>query len=306
MSRPDFSHVTVFGGSGFVGRHIVRALAKTGVTIRVAVRRPNQALFLKTAGRVGQIEIVQANIRDQASCKKALEGTDAVVNAVGILYETGPQKFNSVQAEGASQLAKLARRAGIARFVQISALGVSEDSASVYAQSKAFADREILKAIKTAVVLRPSLVIGPEDDFFNRFAAMAQIAPALPLIGGGTTLYQPVLVFDLAECVVKALQGSASGVFEIGGPRQYSFKELMELMLQVINRRRLLVPVPMPLAKTIASIAQFAPKPLLTPDQLILLQQDNIVTADNGLVTFGITPQPIEGLLPEYLGLYRG
>ncbi len=305
MGSSELSHVTIFGGSGFVGRHIVRALAKTGVNIRVAVRRPNQALFLKTAGRVGQIEIVQANIRDRKSCQKALEGTDAVVNAVGILYETGAQKFTSVQALGAGQLAKLASRAGVARFVQISALGVARDSASAYARTKSQGDHDVLKAIKTAVVLRPSLVIGPEDDFFNRFAAMAVLSPVLPLIGGGMTRYQPVSVFDLAQCVVAALQGEATGIFDIGGPRQYQFKELMTLLLSVIKRDRLLLPMPFFAARIIARFAQFLPKPPLTPDQVILLEEDNVVTGDNGLASFGITPQPIEGLLPDYLSRYR-
>lgn len=306
MQPSDLSHVTVFGGSGFVGRHIVRALAKTGVRIRVAVRRPNQALFLKTAGRVGQIEIVQANIRDQASCKKAIEGTDAVINAVGILYETGAQTFASLQSMGAGQLAKLARRAGVTRFIQISALGVSSDSASAYSRTKAAGDKEVLKALKSAIILRPSLVIGPEDDFFNRFAKMAVISPFLPLIGGGHTRYQPVTVFDLAHCVVSALHSEQSGCFDIGGPRQYSFEELMHLMLSVIDRQRLLLPMPFAVARMIASVAQFLPKPPLTPDQVILLQEDNIVTGDNGLLTFGVTPQPIEAVLPDYLSRYRG
>lgn len=306
--RLDPNHrVTIFGGSGFVGRHIVRALAKTGVKIRVAVRRPNEALFLKTAGRVGQIEIVQANIRDDQSCQAALADSDAVINAVGILFETGAQKFVSVQASGAARVAQLAKKAKIKTFVHISAIGADAESASIYARTKAAGEAAVRKAIPTAVVLRPSLVIGPEDDFFNRFASMAMLAPALPLIGGGLTRYQPVTVFNLADCVVAALAADASsgGTYDIGGPRTYSFKDLMTLLLDQIGRRRALVPVPFFMARIIGAVAQFLPKPLLTLDQVRLLEDDNIVTGEDGLAHFGVEPQPIEAVIPSYLGRFR-
>ncbi len=299
--------VTIFGGSGFVGRHLVRALAKTGVKIRVAVRRPNEALFLKTAGRVGQVEIVQANIRDEQSCKRVLANSDAVVNAVGILYETGSQKFVSVQAAGAARIAQLAKKAGVKTFVHISALGADADSSSLYARSKAAGEAAVRQAIPKAIILRPSLVIGPEDDFFNRFAAMAMLVPALPLIGGGMTRYQPVTVFDLADCIVAALsQGpSKAGTYDIGGGQIYSFKDLMSVLLAEIGRHRLLIPIPFFAARIIGAIAQFMPKPLLTLDQVRLLEKDNVVEGEDGLKVFGIAPQPIEAVLPPYLGRYR-
>ena len=301
---PQF--VTIFGGSGFVGRHIVRALAKTGVRIRVAVRRPNEALFLKTAGRAGQIEIVQANIRDQKSCKAAIQGADVVINAVGILFESGSQGFMSLQAEGAGRLANLANKLKVSKFIHLSAIGADKDSASIYAQSKAHGERLVQKAFKSAVILRPSIVVGPEDDFFNRFASLAGLAPALPLIGGGVAKFQPITVYDVAACVVEAtMHEPAAGVYELGGPTIYSFKELMELLLKEIDRSRLLVPLPFWAARVIASVAQFAPKPLITPDQLILLRSNNVVTSDNTIASFSIVPGPIEGVLPAYLDRYK-
>ncbi len=301
------NRVTIFGGSGFVGRHLVRALAKTGVKIRVAVRRPNEALFLKTAGRVGQIEIVQANIRDEQSCRRALSDSDAVVNAVGILYETGAQKFVTVQAAGAARLAQLAKKAGIKTFVHISALGADANSASLYARSKAAGEEAVRQAIPKAIILRPSLVIGPEDDFFNRFATMAMLAPALPLIGGGLTRYQPVTVFDLADCVVAALSQATpkGGTYDIGGGQIYSFKDLMNVLLAEIGRKRLLLPIPFFAARVIGAVAQLMPKPLVTLDQVRLLEKDNVVIGEDGLHAFGIVPQPIESVLPPYLGRYR-
>jgi uncharacterized protein YbjT (DUF2867 family) len=300
--------VVVFGGSGFVGRHIVRQLTKTGCRVRVGVRRPNEALFLKTAGRVGQVEIVAANIRDDASVQAALEGCDAVVNAVGILYETGKQKFDSVQAEGAARIARLAAEQGVEGFVHLSAIGADAASASTYATSKATGEQAIMAAIATAHILRPSIVVGPEDDFFNRFAGMAMLAPALPLVGGGATLYQPVSVFDVAQAVVACLNGAPAGIYELGGPQTFSFKQLLQMMLHQIGRKRLLVPLPFFAANIIASVAQFMPKPILTPDQVTLLKSDNIVSeafADRGLSALAVDPTPIETILPSYLARYR-
>jgi len=302
----DNALVVVFGGSGFLGRHIVRRLAKANFRIRVAVRRPNEALFVKTCGRVGQIEIVAANIRDDASVMAALDGADAVVNTVGILYETGPQKFDAVQADGAARVAQLAADKGIGRFVQLSAIGADAASESHYARSKALGEQAVQAHITDAHILRPSIVIGPEDDFFNRFATMAMLAPALPLIGGGATRYQPVTVYDVADAVAACLAGAPSGIYELGGPQLLSFRELMELMLKYIGRERLLVPLPFAAASVIAGIAQFMPKPLLTPDQLILLKSDNVVDTDlPGFDALGLTPTPIEAILPEYLTRYR-
>lgn len=307
MAGTQTGPVVVFGGSGFVGRHIVRRLAKDGFNLRVVVRRPNEALFLKTAGRTGQIELVQGNIRDEASSSAALAGASAVINAVGILYEAGPQKFDAVQSAGAARLAALAAELGIDRFIQISAIGADAGSASAYARSKAEGEDAILAACPQAHILRPSIVVGPEDDFFNRFATMAQIAPALPLIGGGRTRYQPVSVFDVAQAVAACLAHAPSAVYELGGPQIYSFRELMELMLDKIDKRRVLVPLPFAAAGMLAQFARVLPKPPLTPDQVILLRSDNVVGKNMpNLAALGIEATPIAALLDSYLGRYRG
>lgn len=298
--------ITVFGGTGFLGRHIVKRLAKAGYRLRIATRRPNEALFLKTNGTPGQIEIVQANIRDDASTKAALSGADGVVNAVGILFESGKQKFHALQAEGAARIGEAAKAEGIEAMVHISAIGADANSASLYAQSKAAGEAAITAALPQSHILRPSIVVGPEDDFFNRFAAMAMIAPALPLIGGGVTQYQPVSVFDVAAAVEACFAGADAGIYELGGPDRLSFKQLMEMLLAETGRDRLLVPMPFAAARMIATFAQFMPKPLLTPDQLILLKSDNVVAdGARGFGEFGLTPEPIAGLLPSYLARYR-
>ena len=300
--------VTVFGGSGFLGRHIVRALVKRGWRVRVAVRRPNEALFLKTAGAVGQVAIMQANIRDEASVRKAVKGVDAVVNLVGILYETGKQKFSAVQAEGARTVAKSAADEGVQKFVQLSAIGASSESEAAYAQSKAAGEAAVLEAFPQAVILRPSIVIGPEDDFFNRFAKMAALAPALPLVGGGETLYQPVAVQDVAQATCEALENPECGgeIYELGGPDIFSFKNLMEIMLRHTGKKRILAPLPFFAAQLISRFTQFLPNPPLTPDQVIMLRSDNI--ADDklpGLGDLGIAPTPIESVLPHYLSRFK-
>ena len=307
MSGTQQGLVVVFGGSGFVGRHIVRRLAKDGFKLRVVMRRPNEALFLKTAGRTGQIELLQGNIRDETSSGAALQGASAVINAVGILYETGPQKFDAVQSAGAARLATLAAEQGIDRFIQISAIGADAGSASAYARSKAEGEAAILAACPQAHVLRPSIVVGPEDDFFNRFARMAQISPALPLVGGGLTRYQPVGVFDVAQAVAACLDGAPSGIYALGGPKVYTFRELMELMLDKIGKRRLLVPLPFAAAGMLAQFTRFLPTPPLTPDQVILLRSDNVVGENlPDLAALGIEAAPIAALLDSYLGRYRG
>ena len=298
--------ITVFGGTGFLGRHIVKRLAKAGYRLRIATRRPNEALFLKTNGTLGQIEIVQANIRDDASTQAALQGADGVVNAVGILFETGKQKFHALQAEGAARIGEAAKAEGIAAMVHISAIGADAASASLYAQSKAAGEEAVMATLPEAHILRPSIVVGPEDDFFNRFAAMATIAPALPLISGGVTQYQPVSVFDVAAAVEACFAGAQAGTYELGGPNVLSFKELMEMLLAEIDRDRLLVPLPFAAARMIAAFAQFMPKPLLTPDQLILLRSDNVVAEDaKGFEDLGLKPEPIAGILPSYLARFR-
>ena len=304
--------VTVYGGSGFVGRHVVQALARTGCRIRVAVRRPDLAGHLQPLGGVGQIHAVQANLRYQDSVMRAAEGSDAVVNLVGILFETGKQKFSAVQAEGARNVAIAAKTCGVTAMVHVSAIGADARSSSHYAQSKAAGEDFVRKTFSGAVILRPSIVFGPEDEFFNRFAAMARISPVLPLIGGGETRFQPVYVGDVAKAVTAALQdGQAAGrIFELGGPEVLTFKQVLERVLDYTGRRRLLVPVPFWLAKLKATFLQLLPSPLLTVDQVKLLESDNVVsvgarTGRHTLKDLGVEPVPIEAVVPEYLERFR-
>ena len=305
--------VTVFGGSGFIGRHLVRALAREGWRVRVAVRRPNSALFLKTAGDPGQVTLVQANIAKPDQIANAVAGADAVVNLVGILHETGKQKFTSIQAQGAIDLAQAAMQAKVSHFIQLSAIGADAQSDSLYARSKAEAETGVLAAFKKAVILRPSLVIGPEDGFFNRFAKMATLAPALPLFGGGLVQYQPVYMLDVVAAVLAGLSNPKmqGKTYELGGPQQYSFKELMELMLAHTQQNRILLPLPFFVAQIMSQFTRFLPNPPLTPDQVVLLKTDNIVSPEcekkkRTLAGIGITPTPIEGVIDSYLSRFRG
>jgi NADH dehydrogenase len=308
--------ITIFGGSGFLGRHLVRALAKRHYRIRVAVRRPDLAGHLQPLGRVGQIHAVQANVRHAGSVEAAVRGADIVINLVGILYERGRQRFDAVQAFGAEQVALAAANHG-ASMIQVSAIGADADSPSHYARAKAEGERAVLAAKPDAVVFRPSIMFGPDDDFFNKFASLARMLPALPLIGGGETKFQPVFVGDVAEAIVRAADGDSGlasvkvgATYELGGPEVRSFKELMEYVLAVTGRRRLLLPVPFPLAKFQATFLQFLPKPLLTPDQVELLKADNVVSADaeydaRTLAGLGINPTAMEVIVPSYLWRFR-
>ena len=300
--------VTVFGGSGFVGRYIVPRLAEDGWVIRVAVRNPDKAAFLKPAGDVGQIVPVACNLRDQASVERALDGADAAINLVGILFETGRQTFAAVQYEGAKRAAEAAAAAGITDYLHMSALGADAAGEAEYARSKAAAEEAVLAAIPTASILRPSIVFGPEDDFFNRFAAMARLSPVLPLVGGGHTRFQPVYVADVAEAAVKCLtDGDCDGkTYALGGPKVYSFKQLLQLMLQTINRRRLLVPLPFAVADMQAFFLEKLPQPMLTRDQVAMLRKDNIVQPGAlTLADLGIEPHSVEVIIPTYLDRYR-
>ena len=303
--------VTVFGGSGFLGRHVVRALAKLGYRIRVAVRRPELAGFLQPLGRVGQIHAVQANVRHPASVEAAAREADVVINLVGILFERGRQQFDAVQSAGAEAVARAAA-AFDARMIHVSAIGADAESASRYARSKALGEKLVLSAVPSAVILRPSVLFGPEDDFFNRFAAIARVSPALPLVGGGQTRFQPVFAGDVASAIVAAIEGrSRDGeVYELGGPQVRSFKELMQFMLSVIERRRLLLPIPFALAKFQAGLLQLLPKPLLTPDQVELLRRDAVVSEaarreGRTLDAFGIEPLAMAAVVPSYLWRFR-
>ena len=301
--------VTIFGGSGFIGRYVVERLADKGWTIRVAVRHPRGANFLKPLGDVGQIVPIRAPLQDEEAVRIACEGSDAVINLVGILYEAGNQTFGDVQALGAERIAKAAAAAGTAKLVQISAIGADDESPADYARSKAYGEKAVMEAFPKATVLRPSIVFGPEDDFFNRFAAMARLSPALPLIGGGKTRFQPVFVADVADAVVTALEDpKAEGkTYELGGPRVYSFKELMEFLLETIGRRRFLMPLPVPLANLQAALLEKLPgPPLLTRDQVKMLEWDNVVDPGlPGLMDLGIEPRALEAIVPAYLQRYR-
>jgi uncharacterized protein YbjT (DUF2867 family) len=308
---PAETLVTVFGGSGFLGRHVVRALARQGYRIRPAVRRPDLAGHLQPLGRVGQIHAVQANLRYPASVEAAVRGADVVINLVGILFERGKQRFEAVQAQGAHTVAQAAAAAG-ARLIHVSALGADPDSPALYARSKAAGETAVLATTPDATILRPSIVFGPEDDFFNRFASLARLSPALPLIGGGETKFQPVFVGDVAQAISSAVGGRAKGgtIYELGGPEVRTFRELMEYVLAVTERRRLLVPLPFGLAKLQAMFLQLLPTPLLTPDQVELLRADNVVSPaaqaeGRTLPALGVEPTALEAVVPSYLWRFR-
>jgi uncharacterized protein YbjT (DUF2867 family) len=303
--------VTVFGGSGFLGRHVTRALARCNFRIRAAVRRPDLAGHLQPLGRVGQIHAVQANVRYPGSVEAAVQDASVVINLVGILFERGRQSFEAVQAQGAAVVAQAAGTAG-ARLIHVSAIGADPNSASLYARSKAAGEAAVREAQPDAVIFRPSIVFGPEDDFFNRFAALARMSPVLPLIGGGATRFQPVYVGDVAEAIARAVEDQVRRrtIYELGGPEVRTFKELMEYVLAVTERRRLLVPLPYTLAKLQAYVLQLMPKPMLTPDQVELLRHDNVVSPlaepeGRTLQAIGINPVAMETIVPSYLWRFR-
>jgi uncharacterized protein YbjT (DUF2867 family) len=304
--------VAIYGGSGFIGRHVVRAIAKTGARMRVAVRRPELAVHLQPLGGVGQINAVQANVRFPDSLLAAADGADAVVNLVGILFPTGKQTFKAVQDEGARHVAEAARTAGARAFVHVSAIGADPDSPSVYARSKAAGEAAAREAFPEAVILRPSVVFGPEDDFFNRFAKLARLFPALPLIGGGNTRLEPVFVGDVAKAVTAGLTGTAKpgAPYELGGPEVLTLKDVMQRVLDYTMRRRLLVPVPFWFAKLQAAFLQLLPNPMLTIDQVRLLETDNVVSeaakrSRRTLDGLGIEPVAIASVVPDYLEQFR-
>jgi NADH dehydrogenase len=303
--------VTVFGGSGFLGRHVVRALVKRGYRVIVAVRRPDLAGHLQPLGRVGQIHALQANVRYPASIDAATRDAAAVVNLTGILFERGRQRFDAVQWTGAQAVAQAAAARG-ARLVHVSALGAAEDSPSRYARSKAKGEQAVLAAAPDAVILRPSIMFGPEDHFFNRFAGIARMSPILPLIGGGLTRFQPVYAGAVAAAVAKGVAGetTAGTIYELGGPEIQTFKQLMQYMLATIERRRLLLPVPFGLARLKAMFLQYAPNPLLTPDQVEMLRRDNVVSElalaeGRTFAGLGIVPDAMEAIVPSYLWRFR-
>ena len=306
--------VTIYGGSGFVGRYIARRMAKAGWRVRVAVRRPNEALFVRTYGVVGQVEPILCNIRDDASVRAAMQGADTAVNCVGILTESGKNGFDAVQSEGAERVARIAAEEGVARLVQISAIGADMDAESDYARTKAEGEAGVLRHMPQAVILRPSIIFGPEDAFFNRFAGMTRISPAIPLVGSKTR-FQPVYVDDVAQAAEAAVTGRAApGIYELGGPDVDSFKGLMQRMLKIVNRKRLVLGMPMWMGRLMAfsfdmlqavTFGLFS-NTMLTRDQVKNLSRDNVVAEDaKGFADLGIEPTAMTAVLPEYLWRFR-
>ena len=306
--------VTIYGGSGFVGRYIARRMAKAGWRVRVAVRRPNEALFVRTSGVVGQVEPILCNIRDDASVRAAMQGADAAVNCVGILTESGKNGFDAVQSEGAERVARIAAEEGVARLVQISAIGADMDAESDYARTKAEGEAGVLRHMPQAVILRPSIIFGPEDAFFNRFAGMTRISPVIPLVGSKTR-FQPVYVDDVAQAAEAAVTGRAApGIYELGGPDVDSFKGLMQRMLKIVNRKRLVLGMPMWMGRLMAfsfdmlqavTFGLFS-NTMLTRDQVKNLSRDNVVAEDaRGFADLGIEPTAMTAVLPEYLWRFR-
>ena len=303
--------VAVLGGSGFIGRYVVKRLAARGERVAVGCRNAESAKFLRPMGDVGQVALLNVSIDDEALLPALLEGSDALVNCVGILYEHGRQRFDLVHHTAPARLARLAREAGVERLIQISAIGADSRSPSAYARSKAAGEQAVRDAFPTATILRPSVVVGPEDQFFNKFGAMAMISPVLPLIGGGATRFQPVYVGDVADAVLRCLDDPATAgrTYELGGPRVYTFRALMELLLGEIRRKRLLVNLPFGLASFEArmmSLMSWLITPPITPDQIEMLKTDNVVSSGElGLATLGIEPKAIEAILPTYLDRFR-
>ncbi|MCX7558375.1 complex I NDUFA9 subunit family protein [Sulfitobacter sp. F26204] len=306
--------VTIYGGSGFVGRYITQQMAKAGWRVRVAVRRPNEAIFVKPYGVVGQVEPVLCNIRDDASVNAAMAGADAVVNCVGIMNESGKNSFTAVHTEGAERVARLAAANGIKRLVQISAIGADKDSDSAYAVSKAEGEAAVLERMPDAMILRPSIMFGPEDDFFNRFAGIARMSPVLP-IACGNSRFQPAYVVDVAQAAAMGVTGAvAGGIYELGGPETDSFRGLMQRMLKVVNRRRLILNLPTWIAGIMAwgfDMVQAVTFGLvsngtLTRDQLKNLAKDNVVSEGaKGFADLGIKPVSMASILPDYLWRFR-
>lgn len=318
---PSGRLATVFGGGGFLGRYVVRALAQRGWRVRVASRKPDLLGRLQPLGRVGQIQAVQANLRYPASVQAAVRGADVVINLVGILTQGGRQRFDAVHAFGSRAVARAAKEAGAQTLIQVSALGADAQSESAYARSKAEGEAAVREAFPQAIVIRPSIVFGPEDDFFNRFAAMARVSPALPLIGGGETRFQPVYVGDVAEAIAKAAEGAGTpgATYEFGGPEVKTFRELMQFICDQTQRKRLLAPIPFPLARAMAmgseiastlSLGLMPAMMLITRDQVKLLENDNVVSEaasaeGRTLAAFDVPATAFETIAPAYLGRYR-
>jgi NADH dehydrogenase len=302
------SVVTVFGGSGFLGRHTVQALARAGYRVRVAVRHPNLAPYLPPMGSVGQIQLMKCNVLDEAAVARAVRGADAVVNLVGILYPAGGQGFEAVHVTAPTVIARAVKASGAGTLIHISTPGISTESESAYSRTKAQGEIALRQEFAQATVVRPSLVFGPEDNFYNKFANLARFLPVLPLIGGGHTKFQPVCVTDVADAIVRCVGDAATRgkTYELGGPTVYSFRQMLDVVLRETGRRRALIPVPFFLASIKAMFLQFLPGKLLTPDQVKFLKTDNVVAPGAlTLADLGIIPDSLEAVLPSYLWRFR-
>ncbi len=302
------ARATIFGGSGFIGRQIVKRLAQRGMVVRAAVRDPEAALFLKPMGQVGQIAPVAADIRSEKAVAAAVAGVDVVINAVSLGVQTRRNRFADVHVQGAKRVARLAAAAGVKRLIHVSGIGSDPHSDSAYVAARGHGDRAVLEAFPAATLLKPSVVFGPGDHFFSTFAAMARLLPGLPLFGGGTARVQPVYVGDVADAAMKVLDGADSPgqTYELGGPTVYTYRELMELLLRTVERKRLLVPVPERIALILAAIASLAPNKPLTRDMVKLAVADNVVGAGaKSLKDLGIVPTSVEVILPTYMDRYR-
>jgi len=300
--------IAIFGAGGFLGKHLMRQLTKLDYRVKVATRNPYIRGYLKPLGNPGQIELFKTNIFDHESVKQVLKNCDLAINLVGILYETRKQKFNQIHSQFPDLLSNLCNELGIKNLIHVSALGVKEKNTSYYMQSKLQGEKNIQGNFKPSVILRPSVVFGPEDKFFNTFASIAQFSPALPLIGGGKTKFAPIYVGDIAQAIVKALQlnNSETKIYELGGPENYSFKQLMEILLIEIKKKRFLIPIPFGMAKFQSYFLQMMPNPLLTPDQVEMLKYNNIVSGDYPtLKDLGITGTTIQSILPKYIYRFR-
>ncbi len=305
--------VTIFGGSGFVGRHIARRMAKEGWLVRVAVRRPNEAMFVKPYGSVGQVEPVFCNIRDDASVRAVMQGSDAVVNCVGVLSSRGKNTFDEVQRLGAERIARIAAAEGVSNMVHISALGADDNSDSLYARSKAQGETGVLQHMPNAMILRPSVIFGQDDEFFNRFASLSRLGPVLPLVGGDTK-FQPVYVDDVAQAAVMGIKGEATGLYELGGPEEKSLRGWVEEMLEVVHRRKLVMNLPFGVGRLMAAMfgtLQFVTfglwhNAVLTQDQVTLLKNDNVVSPEaKGFADLNIKPLAPEAIISDYLWRFR-
>jgi uncharacterized protein YbjT (DUF2867 family) len=300
--------VTIIGANGFVGRHVVRELAKTGVRIRAAVRRPNEAMLLRTMGSVGQIQLVQANIRDTASLDVAITGAGTVVNLAGVIANRGKQTFHATHEQGAENVARICTEQGVRQLVHMSALGADIRSVSKYSQSKIRGEKEVLRNFPAATILRPSVIFGPEDNFFGRFAMLAKALPVLPLVGGGQSKFQPIYVDDVADAVVAILSNpdSRGQTYELGGPRVWTLEEVYKFVLDATHRTRMVIPLSFAMAKFASLFLQLLPGHILRPDQVNMLREDNVVSDDAmTLADLGIIPQPAEIIMPKYLVRYR-